>query len=73
MLCTILVAIGLGSGCVETPPPRDQAAEVLIEQDNRQQAEVQAALAKRDRLYRRLGEKCDDCGKLDTRPFGRKE
>lgn len=73
MLCSILFAIGLSAAqCVELPPQRDQAAEILIEQEARQQAEFEAAIAKRNKLYRGLGE-CSDCGKLNTIPFGRKE
>ena len=73
MLCSLLFAIGLSTvPCVEPPPPRDQAAEVLVEQADRQQADFDAAIAKRNKLYRGLGE-CSDCGKVNTVPFGRKE
>lgn len=67
MLCEIVLAVGLGLGCVEQPT-RDLAAEVLIEQEQRQVAEFEEAKAKRNKLYRGLGE-CQDCGKLNTLPF----
>jgi hypothetical protein len=68
MLCQIVIAIGLSFGCIDQPPPRDQAAEILIEQERQRDAEFEAAKAKRNRLYRGMGE-CRDCGKLDTVPF----
>jgi hypothetical protein len=69
MICSVLFALGMTmANCVEPAPPRDQAAEVLIEQERREDDEVAAALAKRDRLYRGLGQ-CDDCGKLNTDPL----
>jgi hypothetical protein len=43
-----------------------------IEQANRQKAEADAAIAKRDRLYRGLG-KCRDCGAMNTDPFPQKK
>jgi hypothetical protein len=70
MLCEIIFAAGLTLGCLPPPPPppRDLAADVLVEQQSQQQAEVDAALAKRDKLYRGLN-KCSDCGAVDTYPF----
>jgi hypothetical protein len=54
MLCSILFAIGLTMAtCIEPEPARDQAADVLIEQESRRDAEVEAALAKRAKLYRK--------------------
>jgi hypothetical protein len=75
MLCSILFAIGLTTASCVAPTPvpapaRDHAAEVLVEQESRRDAEVEAALAKRAKLYRGLGE-CSDCGKLNTVPFGK--
>ena len=72
MLCEMILAVGLGLGCVDLPPQRDLAAEVLIEQDKQQQAEFDAAIAKRNRLYRRAPE-CSDCPRLNTVPFPVKE
>jgi hypothetical protein len=68
MLCQFIIAVGLSLGCADQPPPRDLAADILVEQEKRRDAEFEAAKAKRDRLYRGLGE-CQDCGKLDTVPF----
>ena len=69
MFCEIILAVGLGLGCSSPPPSaRDQAAEVMIEQANRQQAEFDAAIAKRNKLYARSG-KCSDCGVMNTDPF----
>jgi hypothetical protein len=73
MLCEILLAIGLSTAqCVAPEPVPDQAAEVMIQQAERQQQEFEAGIAKRNKLYRGLDE-CKDCGKLNTVPFGRKE
>jgi hypothetical protein len=76
MLCSILVAIGLTTASCIVPnpapvpaateaPARDLAAEVLIEQEERDRAEDAKALAKRDKLYSWL-KGCVDCS-------GRKE
>jgi hypothetical protein len=70
MFCEIILAVGLGLGCTEPPPPpaRDQAAEILIEQEARQQAEFEEAIARRNKFYGRSG-KCSDCGVMNTDPF----
>jgi hypothetical protein len=70
MFCELILAVGLGLGCAEPPQPpaRDQAAEVLVEQDARQQAKFDAAIARRNKLYARSG-KCSDCGVMNTDPF----
>jgi hypothetical protein len=67
MICEIILAVGLSLGCVEQPP-RDLAAEVMVEQAEKEQAEVDAAIAKRNKLYARSG-KCSDCGVMNTDPF----
>lgn len=74
MLCTLLIAVGMGmgSGCIELPPQRDHAAEVLIEQQARENAEFEEMKAKRNKLYHGLRE-CPECGKMNTLPFQRKE
>ena len=71
MFCEIILAVGFGLGCVEpppTPPARDQAAEVMIEQETRQQEDFDAAIARRNKFYARSG-KCSDCGEMNTDPF----
>lgn len=68
MICEMLLAIGLGAGCVEPPPARDQAAEVLVDQEAQRKAEFDDAMARRARLYGGLS-KCRDCGELDIVPF----
>jgi len=70
MLCEIILAVGLNFGCVDLPPPpsRDLVAEALVEQEKREREETAAALAKRDKLYRK-SEPCTDCPRLNTLPF----
>lgn len=69
MFCEIILAVGLSFGCPPPPPPvRDQAADVLVEQADRQQAEFDAAIARRNKFYARSG-KCSDCGVMNTDPF----
>ena len=71
MLCELIFSVGLTLGCVQPPAPtptRDLAAEVMVEQGRQQQAEVDAAIAKRNKFYARSG-KCSDCGAVDTYPF----
>lgn len=72
MLCSFLLALGLNFGCVEPAPPHDAAASVLKEQEQKEDAEVAAALAKRARLYEGLGQ-CRDCGAVNVDPFPKKE
>jgi hypothetical protein len=67
MFCEIVLSVGLSFGCVDHPK-RDLAAEVLVEQEKRGDAEVDEAKERRNRLYHGLGE-CQDCGKLNTVPF----
>lgn len=67
-LCSILIAIGLGAGCVDPTPPRDRAAEVLVEQEQARQDEFAEAMEKRRRLYEGIGT-CRNCGTINTDPF----
>lgn len=71
MFCEIVLSVGLSLGCVDHPT-RDLAAEVLIEQEKRGDAEVEEAKERRNRLYRGLGE-CQDCGKINAVPFPMKK
>jgi hypothetical protein len=68
MFCEIILAAGLTLGCIQPPPARDLAAEVLIEQEKRRDAEFEEAKAMRKKLWSRT-EECKDCPRLNTDPF----
>lgn len=70
MFCTAMAALGIAVASCSQPvmPERDRAAEILIEQEAERQADFDAAMAKRAKLYEGLGE-CPDCGKMKTYPF----
>jgi hypothetical protein len=76
MWCNLLLAVGVACAQpVQPEPPRDRAADVLIEQEKRaaerEDAEVAAALEKRRKLYEGA-DRCANCGTVNTLPF-RKE
>ena len=68
MLCELFLSIGLIASCGE--PPRDEAAEVLRQQQAQHEADFQTAMQRRSRLYGGM-ETTDEGGTRKFEPFRR--
>ena len=68
-ICTLLLTFGLVASCVDgTPVKEETAAEVIRDIQVSEQHDVDDAIARRNRLYKGMGE-CKGCGTYSSDPF----